>query len=88
MREESKGDGFPERTGDKRMGLSRALFAGISGLKGQQVKLDIIGNNIAKVNTAGFKRSSVTFSDLFSDTVSEGNSPTDRVGGQNPSQFG
>jgi len=70
------------------MGLSRALFAGISGLKGQQVKLDIIGNNIANVNTAGFKRSRVTFSDLFSDTVSEGNSPTDRVGGQNPSQIG
>lgn len=70
------------------MGLSRALFAGISGLKGQQVKLDIIGNNIANVNTAGFKKSRVTFSDLFSDTVNEGNSPTDRVGGQNPSQIG
>jgi len=70
------------------MGLSRALFAGISGLKGQQVKLDIIGNNIANVNTAGFKKSRVTFADLFSDTVTEGNSPTDRVGGKNPSQVG
>lgn len=70
------------------MGLSRALFAGISGLKGQQVKLDIIGNNIANVNTAGFKKSRVNFADLFSDTVTEGNSPTDRVGGKNPSQVG
>jgi len=70
------------------MGLSRALFSGISGLKGQQVKLDIIGNNIANVSTQGFKKSRVIFSDLFSDTVTEGNSPTGRVGGKNPSQIG
>jgi flagellar hook-basal body protein len=70
------------------MGLSRALFAGISGLKGQQVKMDVIGNNIANVSTTGFKKSRVTFSDLFSDTLSEGSSPTDNVGGANPSQIG
>lgn len=70
------------------MALSRALFSGISGLKGQQIKLDVIGNNISNINTAGFKRSRVTFQDLFSDTASEGNSPSDRVGGKNPSQIG
>lgn len=70
------------------MGLSRALFSGISGLKGHSVKLDVIGNNIANVNTVGFKKSRVTFSDLFYDTVSEGSSPSDRVGGQNPKQVG
>jgi len=70
------------------MGLSRALFSGISGLKGHSVKLDVIGNNIANVNTVGFKKSRVSFSDLFYDTVSEGASPSDRVGGQNPKQVG
>ena len=70
------------------MALSRALFSGISGLKGQQIKLDVIGNNIANINTSGFKRSRVTFQDLFSDTSSEGNSPSNRIGGKNPSQIG
>ena len=70
------------------MALSRALFSGISGLKGQQIKLDVIGNNISNINTAGFKRSRVTFQDLFSDTTNEGNAPSDRVGGSNPSQVG
>ncbi|MCJ8344179.1 flagellar basal body protein, partial [bacterium] len=50
------------------MALSRALFTGISGLKGQTTKLDVIGNNIANVNTIGFKKSRVSFADLFSDT--------------------
>ncbi len=70
------------------MGLSRALFSGISGLKGHQVRLDVIGNNIANVNTTGFKKSRVTFSDLFYDTVSEGSSPSQGIGGQNPKQIG
>ncbi|PCJ21472.1 MAG: hypothetical protein COB02_02450 [Candidatus Cloacimonadota bacterium] len=70
------------------MALSRALFTGISGLKGQTVKLDVIGNNIANVNTVGFKKSRVSFSDLFSDTLSTGNGPTGTVGGTNPSQIG
>lgn len=70
------------------MALSRALFTGISGLKGQTTKLDVIGNNIANVNTIGFKKSRVSFADLFSDTLSSGNGPTGSVGGTNPSQIG
>ncbi|MCO4783115.1 MAG: flagellar hook-basal body complex protein [Candidatus Cloacimonetes bacterium] len=70
------------------MALSRALFTGISGLKGQTTKLDVIGNNIANVNTIGFKKSRVSFADLFSDTLSSGNGPTGTVGGTNPSQIG
>jgi flagellar hook protein FlgE len=51
------------------MAISRALNAGVSGLRAFQTKMDVIGNNIANVETAGFKSSRVTFSELLSQRV-------------------
>ena len=45
--------------------MMRSLFSGVAGLKVHQTKMDVIGNNIANVNTVGFKSSSTVFSDVF-----------------------
>ncbi|WP_141431173.1 flagellar basal body rod protein FlgG [Bacillus sp. 03113] len=50
--------------------MLRSLYSGVSGMKNFQTKLDVIGNNIANVNTYGFKKGRTTFSDLISQTVS------------------
>lgn len=63
--------------------MMRSLFSGVSGLKTHQVKMDVIGNNIANVNTVGFKSSSVTFSELMYQTTqsaSGANAATGRAG--------
>jgi flagellar hook protein FlgE len=49
--------------------MLRSLYAGVSGLKNHQTKMDVIGNNIANVNTIGFKSSRVTFQDIYSQTI-------------------
>ncbi|MFZ5754243.1 MAG: flagellar basal body protein, partial [Bacillota bacterium] len=49
--------------------MMRSLFAGVSGLKNHQTRMDVIGNNIANVNTVGFKKSRVTFQDMLSQTL-------------------
>jgi flagellar hook protein FlgE len=54
----------------------RALFSGVSGIRSHQVRMDVIGNNIANVNTTGFKGSRVTFQDVFSQTLSAGSAQT------------
>lgn len=48
--------------------MLRSMYSGISGLKNFQTKLDVIGNNIANVNTIGFKKGRVNFKDLMSQT--------------------
>ncbi|MGP4059832.1 flagellar basal body rod protein FlgG [Halobacillus litoralis] len=74
--------------------MLRSMYSGISGMKGFQTKLDTIGNNIANVNTYGFKKGRVTFQDMMSQTMSGAQGPTvgaggDNVrGGLNPSQVG
>ncbi|OZU90315.1 flagellar basal-body rod protein FlgF [Virgibacillus indicus] len=68
--------------------MLRSMYAGISGMKGFQTKLDVIGNNIANVNTAGFKKGRVTFQDMMSQTTSGAQGATDTRGGVNPSQVG
>jgi flagellar hook protein FlgE len=50
----------------------RALFSAVTGIRSHQVRMDVIGNNIANVNTIGFKGSRVTFQDVFSQTLSSG----------------
>ena len=45
--------------------MMRSLYSGVSGLKTHQIKMDVIGNNIANVNTVAFKSSNVTFSDMM-----------------------
>lgn len=68
--------------------MMRSLYSAISGLKNHQVKMDVIGNNIANVNTAGFKRSRVTFSTMLSQNMKGASSPSATQGGTNPVQVG
>lgn len=66
----------------------RSLFSGVSGLKGHQTRMDVIGNNIANVNATGFKSSRVTFADTLSQTQTAASAPGDTLGGTNPKQIG
>lgn len=68
--------------------MMRSLYSGVSGLKTHQTKMDVIGNNIANVNTVGFKSSSVTFSDIMYQTTSGASGATANVGGKNAKQIG
>ncbi|WP_071459450.1 flagellar basal body rod protein FlgG [Bacillus massilinigeriensis] len=67
--------------------MLRSMYSGISGMKNFQTKLDVIGNNIANVNTHGFKKGRVTFKDTVSQTISGASAPTG-AGGINPKQVG
>lgn len=68
--------------------MLRSMYAGISGMKNMQTKLDVIGNNIANVNTFGFKKGRVTFSDLVSQEIAGATAPGPDRGGTNPKQVG
>lgn len=68
--------------------MLRSMYAGVSGLRNHQTRLDVIGNNIANVNTIGFKSSRVTFKDLFSQTLRAATSAHGGRGGSNPVQVG
>lgn len=68
--------------------MLRSMYSGISGLKNFQTKLDVIGNNIANVNTYGFKKGRVIFKDLISQTVAGASAPGAARGGVNPKQVG
>ncbi|EXG83129.1 flagellar hook-basal body complex protein [Saccharibacillus sacchari] len=68
--------------------MLRSMYSGVSGMKGFQTKLDVIGNNIANVNTTGFKSSRVMFKDILSQTSAGATAPTDERGGSNIKQIG
>jgi flagellar hook protein FlgE len=68
--------------------MLRSLFSGISGLRSHQTMLDVTGNNIANVNTTGFKASQIQFQDTLSQMLNAASGPQDGVGGQNPAQVG
>lgn len=68
--------------------MMRSMFSGVTGLRNHQVKMDVIGNNIANVNTVGFKKSRVTFQDTLSQTMRGAASPQGNRGGTNPMQVG
>jgi flagellar hook protein FlgE len=68
--------------------MLRSLYSGISGMKNFQTKLDVIGNNIANVNTYGFKKSRTTFSDLVNQQLAGAAGATDSTAGTNPHQVG
>lgn len=68
--------------------MMRSMFMGVSGLRNHQTMMDVIGNNIANVNTLGFKSSRVTFQELFSQTLRGAVSPQNNKGGINPMQVG
>lgn len=69
--------------------MLRSLYSGVSGMRSNQTKMDVIGNNIANVNTTAFKAGRARFQDLFSQTLSNAQAPsaTGR-GGLNPQQVG
>ncbi len=68
--------------------MLRSLFSGISGLRAHQQMMDVTGNNIANVNTAGFKTSQATFQDTLSQMVRAAGAPQGQAGGTNPAQVG
>ena len=68
--------------------MMRSLFSGVSGLKSHQTRMDTIGNNIANVNTTGFKSGRTTFADTLSQTLTGASAPGDTIGGTNPKQIG
>ncbi|NMA79093.1 MAG: flagellar hook-basal body complex protein [Clostridiales bacterium] len=68
--------------------MLRSLYSGVSGLKTHQQKMDVIGNNIANVNTYGYKSSRVTFQDVYYQTLRSASGGTTVSGGINASQIG
>jgi flagellar hook protein FlgE len=68
--------------------MLRSMFSAISGLRGHQVMMDVIGNNIANVNTAGFKTGRVNFQDILSQTFRGASAPQGGLGSINPAQVG
>ena len=68
--------------------MMRSLYSGVSGLRNHQTRMDVIGNNIANVNTTAFKTSRTVFQDVFSQTIGAASASTPNLGGTNPSQIG
>ncbi len=68
--------------------MMRSLYAGVSGLQAHQTKMDVVGNNIANVNTTGFKKGQVTFQDMLSQTLSDAQAGNASAGGVNAQQIG
>ena len=68
--------------------MQRSLYSGVSGMRNHQTKMDVIGNNIANVNTTAFKGGTVLFQDILSQTLRGATGPQDNRGGVNPLQVG
>lgn len=68
--------------------MMRSMYSAVSGLRIHQTKMDVIGNNIANVNTVGYKKAQVTFQEVFSQVVRGASAPTGGKGGTNPQQIG
>jgi flagellar hook protein FlgE len=68
--------------------MMRAMYSGVSGLRVHQTMMDVIGNNIANVNTVGFKKSQVTFQEIYNETLKGAGSPQGGRAGTNPEQVG
>lgn len=68
--------------------MMRSMFSGISGLRSHQTMMDVVGNNIANVNTAGYKASVVTFQEALTQTLQGPSAGGANQGGSNPMQIG
>lgn len=70
--------------------MMRSMFSGVSGLRAHQTRMDVIGNNVANVNTVGFKSGRVTFQEVFNQTLRGAGAPDAALGrgGTNPMQIG
>jgi flagellar hook protein FlgE len=70
------------------MASTTAIFTGLTGLNANSKNIDVIGNNVANVNTTAYKSSRMLFSTAMSRTINEGSQPGDTTGGTNPFQIG
>ena len=68
--------------------MLRSLYSGLSGIRSNQVALDVIGNNVANINTPSFKTGRASFADALSMIVRSGTPPTSTQGGFDPVQVG
>lgn len=68
--------------------MVKSMFSGVSGLRAHQQKMDVIGNNIANVNTTGFKASRVTFTESLYQATASSSDGSDTYGGKNGAQVG
>lgn len=68
--------------------MMRSLYSGVAGLQNHQVRMDVLGNNVANVNTTGFKKGRATFQDLLYQQLSGAAAPNGDVGGVNPKEIG
>lgn len=68
--------------------MIRAMYSGISGLKANQARLDVVGNNIANVNTTAFKVQRMKFQDTISQNITSASGPNSSIGGTNAKQVG
>ena len=68
--------------------MLRSMYSGISGLRSHQTMMDVVGNNIANVNTTGYKSSATVFQDVLSQTLQGAGAPANGRGGTNPAQVG
>ena len=68
--------------------MMMSMYSAVSGLKSQQTRLNVIGNNIANINTLGYKSQTVSFSDLLSQTISSAGAASGSSGGTNAKQIG
>lgn len=68
--------------------MLRSMYSGISGMKANQTKMDVVGNNVANVGTTAFKKSSVRFTDALNQSMIYASAPSNNIGGINPGQVG
>ena len=68
--------------------MMRSLFSAMTGLRNHQVRMDVIGNNIANVNTVGFKANRVTFQEELNQVLRDATKPSGAIGGRNPMTVG
>lgn len=68
--------------------MLQALLAGVASVKAQQTRMNVIGNNLANVNTTAYKSARVTFQDMIAQTIQGATRPTGAAGGTNPKQYG
>ena len=68
--------------------MIRSMYSGVAGMKAHQARMDVIGNNIANVNTYGFKSSRASFKDIYYQTLQGATAATSDQGGTNASQIG
>ncbi|GHV69938.1 flagellar hook protein FlgE [Spirochaetia bacterium] len=68
--------------------MMRSLYSGVSGLQNHQTRMDVVGNNIANINTTGFKKGRANFQDMLSQQLNGAARPTTDLGGVNPKEVG